>query len=82
MNYEKDNGTKLELTTSKKKTMKGRIESILDECDSKDEVVEKIEKGYIFGEYANNQHYSRDVIRSVVEEVWESKKPAEKEETE
>ena len=50
---------------------------ILQEYDNfeKIELCRKIEYGYIFGEYANNEHYLLSEIISIYDEVYLEKNP-------
>ena len=61
-----------ELTELKKNEIKGHISEIYynrpHTPDIKREICEQIEYDYIFGEYATNEHYSRDEIAQLFDE--------------
>lgn len=61
----------------KRAEIKEKIEAKWDEMPDVGKMVLHIEHGYIFGEYANNEHYKGDDIRAIVLEVQADKAPAE-----
>ena len=62
-------------TIAKIAEIKSNIESLWDIKDTKEDIVIEIEQGYIFGKYANSEHYSREFILQLVDEIYLEKNP-------
>jgi hypothetical protein len=65
----------IEITAEKIAEIKGNIALEWDNVYTKEELVTKIEMGYIFGQYAQSEHYSKEFISGLVAEVDLEKNP-------
>ena len=63
------------ISESKIIEIKGHINTYFDDFYTELELAEHIEEGYIFGTYANNEHYQRDFIMGLIKEVDLEKNP-------
>ena len=63
------------MNDNKKAEIKALVESRWASSPSKVQLAKQIEKDYIFGEVANNEHYKIDEIMEVVKEVDLEKNP-------
>ena len=61
------------MTEEKRQEIKNLIDSRFEE--DKVELCRDIEQGYIFGNYANNEHYNIDDIVSIWNEVYSERNP-------
>lgn len=59
----------------KRQEIKDLIISLWDSYEDKAEMAKHIENGYIFGEYANNEHYKIDDLTAIIAEVYLEKNP-------
>lgn len=59
----------------KRQEIKDLIISLWDSYEDKTELAKHIENGYIFGEYANNEHYMIDSLTAIIAEVYLEKNP-------
>jgi len=55
--------------------IKALINQLWDTYKDKAEMAKHIENGYIFGDYADNEHYSIDEITNLIKEVDLEKNP-------
>ena len=69
----------LSFTKTVRSSVKTKVLALWDECSTRKELVDKLEQGFIFGEYASNKHYRGDDLMSVVSEVWLEKYPPKEE---
>jgi hypothetical protein len=65
----------IEITAEKIAEIKANINLEWDNVYTKEELVTKIEMGYIFGQYAQSEHYSKEFISGLVDEVDLEKNP-------
>jgi hypothetical protein len=65
----------IEITAEKIAEIKANIVLEWDNVYTKEELVTKIEMGYIFGKYAQSEHYSKEFISGLVDEVDLEKNP-------
>ena len=62
-------------TDGKKEELKNAIRFLWDEFYTKEELEQDIELGYIFGKYASNQHFQREWIMELIDEIELEKAP-------
>ncbi len=67
--------TPQEITPEKIAEIEANINKEWDNVYTKEELVTKIEMGYIFGQYAQSEHYTKDFIKGLVDEVDLEKNP-------
>lgn len=62
-------------TDEKRAEIKALVILNWDEFYTKEELTEDVELGYIFGKYASNQHFSKEWIMDIINEVELEKNP-------